>query len=68
MSSITNNNLNQITGIIIGSLPMTSNNTKRTGILGYKNDTEVFGFFDNGTGFIDGAAVQLPKRSIADIY
>lgn len=68
MSSITNNNLNQITGIIIGSLPMTSNNTKRTGILGYKNDTEVFGFFDNGTGFIDGTAVQLPKRSIADIY
>lgn len=46
MSYLTNSS-DGITGITIGSLP-----NSRTGILGYSNSKESYGFFQNGAGFI----------------
>ena len=47
-------NNDKLTGVIIGNLPQQSGieNSTRAGILGYNNDNEVYGFFDNGSGFI----------------
>lgn len=44
-------NDNKLTGIVIGNLPKQGNN-ERSGILGYLNDTEVFGLLDGGKAFI----------------
>lgn len=50
MSNLSNTS-DGITGITIGSLPSFANKS-RAGILGYLNNSESYGFFQDGTGFI----------------
>lgn len=54
----TKNNDGSLTGIIAGSLPVVNDEETRAGILGYNKDTEVYGFLDDGTGFIGSKKAQ----------
>lgn len=58
MSYLTNSSTG-ITGITIGSLP-----NSRTGMLGYWNSQESYGFFQNGTGFIGkNQGIEIDSRN-----
>lgn len=63
MTVVKRNNNDELTGIIIGSLPVEEideeHKAERSGILGYLNNVEKYAFLDNGRAFINGNGITL---------